>query len=427
VYGLEQCSEEKGSGFCPTGNTCCRRADGKSGCVPDDLGSFNATCCNDEHNTGCAVGYECSYEKYVGCVAGENITDPLVQVLPRYHLGHSDRLDRVEKLPLRTESTEQFLHYYSSHGDLTNMKNGTAIRMVLFIIHGAGRNADDYFCAASASVELQGVYALDSVLIVAPHFPITDDREICATAGAACWEEDGSGGPWRYGADAIASLSATNFSSFAVLDQFIDILLNRSAFASVERITIAGHSAGGQFVQRWSLLTRMWDDRFHGVVANPSSYAFLTPLRSIHGKWQLPSTRCNQYNQWEWGVAVGGNYTVPYVDGVLHRLDLSTLIHRFGKRSMYYMVGSQDVCTVPGNSKGWCSSHGLESTCMDRMQGRNRWERNSRYMDSLRLVGVGETHNRIVVPGVGHDHSLMFNSKQGIAAIYGSHVVAGAM
>jgi hypothetical protein len=40
--------------------------------------------------------------------------------------------------------------------------------MVLFIIHGAGRNADDYFCAASASVELQGVYALDSVLIVAP-------------------------------------------------------------------------------------------------------------------------------------------------------------------------------------------------------------------------------------------------------------------
>jgi hypothetical protein len=36
---LEQCSKDRGGGFCPTGNTCCLRYDGMSGCIPNDLGS----------------------------------------------------------------------------------------------------------------------------------------------------------------------------------------------------------------------------------------------------------------------------------------------------------------------------------------------------------------------------------------------------
>lgn len=53
--------------------------------------------------------------------------------------------------------------------------------------------------------------------------------------------------PWRYGAEAIG----TDISSFRVLDNFVDALVARG----IKRISVAGHSAGGQFVQRWSLLT----------------------------------------------------------------------------------------------------------------------------------------------------------------------------
>jgi hypothetical protein len=208
------------------------------------------------------------------------------------------------------------------------------------------------------------------------------------------------------------------------MDQIVSMVSDRSRFPDVQHVAIIGHSSGGQLVQRWSLMTANWDEQhFRAVVANPSSYAYLFSMRFYNGQWQRPSLAdCPRYNHWEWGLDQGaGSLVVPYVEAVLNDTTILFLTQRFAARQVVYLAGSQDVCNVTTtddqHQDAWCYSHGLETTCMDEMQGSNRLERNLRYFSSLHQMGV--PHSRMIIPGVGHDHSLMFNSANGLRAIFG--------
>ena len=434
VEAYQQCSEDQGGGICPDGNTCCRFPNGSSGCIASDMGGYNATCCcidgTETTVTGCGVGYECRTSDDRGgyCVAtnASPLADPLVYLLPRYQLCQSDEIRNVHGLPVRQASTSlsppsQLNHsstsklaYYSSHGPIESISASLSFDMVFIFIHGALRNADDYFCAAKKLAEIQTSY--DNVLVVSPRFLGDSDQARFDDSSFLYWEDKGSG-PWRYGAD---SISTESISSFHAFDTLVDTILQK--FPSVELFSIAGHSSGGQFVQRWSLLTSYWDtDRMRSIVANPSSYAYLTSLRFIDGRWQeiqgAIKEGCPHYNQWEWGLDPGGELEVPYRKAAF--TNASYLIERFNDRSVTYLSGSVDRCNV-SDPNGWCHSHGLETNCVDELQGSNRLERAARYMAMLRLVGIGpENHVRYIVNGVGHDHTLMFQSEVGIAAVFG--------
>jgi pimeloyl-ACP methyl ester carboxylesterase len=444
VLALENCGGG-GRGYCPTGNTCCpilsrrneqqlaRASDERTtyGCIPNDLGSHNATCCTDQRTTGCPVSYWCSGRDE--CIADDDVVhDPLVQRLPRYQLcPATDQLLHVHGFPIPAggaikdgttiSSSNASFVYYSSHGDLLNVNISTAaVDMVLFIVHGAGRNADDYFCSLTAADQRQKRHS--NVLLIAPRFPVASDDRDLYPDNPLLWQDDQASGPWRYGANAVSPLTHTKVSSYECLDRMV-----RHVKTNIfpKRIVVAGHSSGGQFVQRWSLLTREWDNTgtvlMRGVVANPSSYAYLSPQRWIHGRWQIPSTNdnCSGYNRWEWGLDPGGDFVVPYVRSVLRTLGRENLlIKRFAQRELVYLAGSLDVCNVPGqnSSSGWCFSHGLETSCQDMMQGSNRWQRHHHYLASLDTLNV--PYHRFTIPGVGHDHSLMFNSANGLRAIF---------
>ena len=318
------------------------------------------------------------------------------------------------------------LAYYSSHGNILqeNQLDRSEIQMALIIIHGAGRNADDYYCSAAAALQLQQRYRTESVLVIVPRFPSVADDPITLQEGGVplLWADEGDG-PWRYGAQAVFPLHATNVSSFDTVDRIINALSNRENFPHLEHITIAGHSSGGQFVQRYSLLTSSWlSNRTSAVVANPSNYAYLTPLRLLNGTWTVPNkNNCPQYNEWEYGLERGGDMLVPYKDRAVEALgnNFTALMERFASRHVTYLAGSADRCNVSETQdhNGWCYSHGLETSCMDMMQGATRWERNARYVNSLRNLGIN-THERGVVQGVGHDHSLIFTSPTGLSALF---------
>lgn len=442
-----------------------------TGCIPNDLGSYRATCCgayNDleeeekGYRTGCGVGYECrrrarrsssrssknhpddTAETRLICQAASNaITDPLVQILPRYRLcrGVDHTIGIVHGLPVLdsddTNGTAK-LAYYSSHGDVTAITPRERIRTALIVVHGANQNADDYYCAATAAVDQQTDYMdRDSVLVMAPYFPVitadNDDLVLREGGEAIRWSHGDGNGAWRYGAHAVwppsLMLRPNAFSSFDGMDKLVAVLCNRTQFPNLDRITIAGHSSGGQFVQRWSLLTSVWDTnnnkngsrQMRAAVANPSSYAYLTPLRWVDNEWRIPTnTNCSDYNQWEWGLERDPQKevdidTVPsYVKAVIDQLGVVGLKSRFAKRSLVYLVGGLDIC----DGGSWCNSHGLETTCRDQLQGSNRRERHDRYMASLDLLNI--PYHRLVVPGVGHDHSLMFNSANGLKALFGT-------
>jgi pimeloyl-ACP methyl ester carboxylesterase len=412
---LEHCNNGL---VCPDGNTCC-----SGGCIASDLGKSNATCCDDGH-TGCGVSYVCR-EGGGDCVVrfDQAQFDPLVEVLPRYHLCHPKQssLETVHGFPVVDPVHK--LAYYSSHGNFLDADKIFDVDFVLVVIHGANRNADDYFCSASAAVALQSNYK--NVLIVVPRFVTVSDGPLMLHEGGTAlrWSDDGNG-PWRFGARSVHPIPV---SSFAAVDHLVEALLQRTSPST--NVVMAGHSSGGQFVQRWSLLTTVWSpNRMRTVVANPSSYAYLTPQRKIEGQWRLPATEndCTRYNQWEWGLdEQPGNASANDIDDEYkrHAMELigqntTELIQRFGSRDLVYMIGSLDRCNV-SSAGGWCHSHGLETSCMDELQGNMRFERLLNYIESLeKIVGI-TTHRRMVVSGVGHDHSLMFTRPEGLSAIFG--------
>lgn len=419
---VQHCSNETGGGICPLQNTCCRvkQGDSSSGCIPSDLGASVATCCSDGF-TGCGKDYECaSVSNSTSCVASSAIPDPLVQALPRYHLCQAGKYSDFEQIyswqvPISaTQSTS--IYYYSSHGNLQDILNDD-IKRILIVVHGANRNADDYFCTATAAARLQRNWPIEQVLILAPRFVVPSDLPVELLDQSLAWE-DLPDGPWRYGANAIH----TNTSSFDVMDGLVEFLTTQFPNGLT---TIVGHSSGGQFVQRWALLSP-FAGRVQAVVANPSSYAYLTPERydPVHKEWTQPNrTGCPHYNQWEWGLEINTKDTPDYVQRVLNQFANSSspnpfqhLVDRFAKQSVVYLAGSMDRCNV-SSGKGWCSSHGLETKCEDELQGTNRWERNERYTVMLRRVGV-EHHPKVVLHGVGHDHSLMFSSPEGLQVLF---------
>ena len=423
TLAYQNCSTETGGGICPDGNTCCLMQDGKSGCIPSDLGKYRASCCSDDDDddddhegiasTGCGAGYICRTEEYdcleINATSTTTKFDPIVKVLPRYRLCRSSNIQQEWGFQLDEEST---LAYYSSHGPIENIMDveSQIVDMVVVVIHGAGRNADDYFCSMSAATELQNTYK--NVLIIAPHF--YSESDVRDDDSFLYWENI-SDGPWRYGAN---SLGPTQMSSYTALDRLVEEI--RTRFPHLHRIVVGGHSSGGQMVQRWTFLTPTWSQKtMKALVANPSSYVYLSPFRLIHNKWTLPEKPdCPQYNQWEWGLEEGGDLDVPYKQRLLR--NVSFAIEQYSTRSVDYLVGSLDVCNVSTPTLGWCNSHGLETKCMDELQGLTRYERSTNYIASLRRIGISEMyHAQMFVNGVGHDHSLMFQSPEGLKSLFG--------
>lgn len=439
-FAWRECSDKNSSahGICPTGNTCCLISRGKNqfGCIPSDMGKYHGTCCADG-NGGCPVGYQCSVDKsfiseseYI-CHATPSapMADYITQRLPRYRLGSVDKsltmLHGLDVPQHNNKTCSGRLAYYSSHGPIDRLPptSANSIELVWIFIHGSGLNADDYLCSAMAAAEAQKEFKSDNILVIAPWFSEDSDWKNATDLPFLYWNHQDALHPWRYGADSMNH----NVSSYTALDVLVQTLHDK--LGSGVQIVVCGHSSGGQMVQRWTFLTKTWyHSNMRAIVANPSSYLYLTSLRKIDGRWTTPpAEECPEYDAWKWGLSKGGSETAPYRDRALPNASAAVaLVNEFRHKHVTYLSGSLDVCneTEPdllGLNERHCHSHSLETTCMDELQGRSRMERGNLYMESLGFVwtDLSDCHKRVIVPGVGHDHSLMFNSKEGMDAIFG--------
>ena len=312
------------------------------------------------------------------------------------------------------------------------------VTVALIMQHGAVRNADDYFCAGVEAARLWTAAAAhhgDKVLVLAPRFMEEADGP---PRGTLWWNgtEARAAGEWRGGSDSDArsdpSGEGRTASSFAALDALVEALLDRraaGALPQLRRIVLAGHSSGGQIVQRHALFSRL-DPRDTPAVelrhcaANPSSYCALDAKRvSRGGDIVVPprnvTEQCPAYNAWIWGISPAPWPLPPrcaaYVGGV------PSALRDFARRSVVYVQGGNDTCACNQARGGTtahaggaapsevctCESHGLETTCADELNGAYRLERGFNYWATLGAVYGGKqpsSHSLVVVPDVGHDH-----------------------
>jgi hypothetical protein len=348
--------------------------------------------------------------------------------------------------------------------------------MALFIQHGAMRDANMYFCSFRDLMLEQEYRPFSDILVIAPDFNYGRDTDAIATD--AFWNGSKPWGDWRVGAESHPSccggIHTGTMSSFSVLDHMLGILTENELYPNLNKISYVGHSAGGQMVQRYALLSKLaasynfpasrMDLKF--VVANPSSYTYLDARRfayncgdchctnknctcdkdctqasaqlsvpkryyaSRNNKWVCDTRK---YNHWPYGVEMvkgeKGIYSIPYAIQAGLQLRLKEYKHR----DVVYMVGQNDTCNdgLPTcDPSCWkredflpdvewpCYRNHMDTRCPAMLEGPNRRTRGMRYVKYLEAYYGTKTHVFHIIPGVGHNATAMFGSSIGMAALF---------
>lgn len=250
------------------------------------------------------------------------------------------------------------------------LAGSTTVDRAVVVIHGTGRTAQAYRDRMVSAAKKAGVGGRTAVL--APYF---DDS----------WSNDA----WKAGGN-----SSRGVSSYAVADALLALLADKAKFPNVTRVVLAGHSAGGQFTQRYAAVGQRTVDAY--AVMNPSSYVYLD-------QWRPASTKnCAQsYDRWKYGLAKRSGYVAALTN--------QQVIARYTSRSVTVFNGGDDVA----------ADSDLDVSCPANAQGKRRLDRGKAYSDYIRAHFPAAHHSYLVVPRVGHDSGAMFADPKTWPTLFG--------
>jgi CubicO group peptidase (beta-lactamase class C family) len=301
---------------------------------------------------------------------------------------------------------DKHIVFYRSHSPQAGQHAG--VRRAFILVHGASRNGDSYYGVALASAAAAG--RLDDTVLIAPHFRANAggcrDKTEPAEYGWTC--ED-----WKTGHAAANSATGRPAHSFDFVDALTGLLNNRARFPDLAEIIVAGHSAGGQFVQRYAATTQASSRvPVRYIVANPSSYMYLTDQRMSRrgvcdakgqctGRFQpfWDAENCTTFNRYKHGLEM--------LSGYASQAGAAKIAAQFPKRDVTYLVGELDT-QLDSN---------LESSCSANAQGPNRRERGTIYWNYMRQQ-FGAGHKLAIIGGCGHSATCMFASPATLAILF---------
>jgi hypothetical protein len=279
-------------------------------------------------------------------------------------------------------------------------KNANVTR-ALVMVHGAGRDADNYFRTAVGAAFFGG--ALEDTVVIAPRMASNDGHGCKDTLASN--EVSYNCGSWRSGGPAISN---ENVSSFVFVDEILRKLAKKDVFPNLREIVVAGHSAGGQFVDRYQMANKVHDELgipVTYVVSNPSSYAYLDATRpNAEGTEFGPfhdARNCTTYDKWPYGLEDRANagYTAKMSDDQLRK--------QLASRPVTYLLGEIDILPLGG----------FDSSCPAMAQGPTRLARGQAFA-KLVTTKYAAKHKVAVVPLCGHNARCMFTSDVALPIIF---------
>ncbi|TQV86303.1 hypothetical protein FKG94_01785 [Exilibacterium tricleocarpae] len=291
--------------------------------------------------------------------------------------------------------------YYESNQDIDIA--GSTIERIIVIVHGASRTNITYQRVLDAATDHD---THDETLIFAPQFLTNSDVTENALSPTVLFWPNG----WRQG-----HLSTDNglgrISSFEVVNQIVKgIVINNPG---VDKVVMIGHSAGGQYIQRFAATSRLEQDlkdiiadiQVRYVSANPSSVVYMDNKRRVAGttdRFEVPdSSACADYDDYKYGLSDNLNAFVTGIGGA------AQVLAQYPGRELLYLLGENDNDPNSGS---------LDTSCAANLQGRQRLERGLIFYNYLRDHfgdDIHNTHLLAVSPGIGHS-SAIFQTPCGI-------------
>ena len=294
------------------------------------------------------------------------------------------------------------LPYYSNLS-LNEVHDDTKLAIV--VLHGASRNADDYYDRMYAVVNGVG---MDSTIIIAPQFLRTGDLDVHNLSEDVLY--------WTNTTNWTAGYTSGNTSNhnrpFTISSYSImDTLLYRLAMNNpiLNQMVFVGFSAGGQFVNRYvggnDVTDRIFQEfnlSMRYIVGSPSSYLYMNDERRIEGtvdQFAVPSG-CSGYNDYKYGLDDLNNY--------MSTAGSDSIRIRYSRREVIYLIGGSD-------NEG-------TTDCQSMAQGNHRYERSIIYFNYLQYYFSSEIlgrHQHAIIPNIDHDSYNIFNSACGRKALFG--------
>ena len=291
-----------------------------------------------------------------------------------------------------------------------------AITRALVVVHGAGRDADNYFRNVLAAAFLAG--ALENTVVIAPR--MASSAANCHDALAPN-EISWNCNTWRSGGPAVSNPDVT---SFDFVDEVLRKVARKQIFPNLKQIVVTGHSAGGQVLNRYEMSNHIHDKLgvpVTYVVANPSSYAWPDSTRptdaaysvQAHAPGYIPEIAantaafrnfggardCTTYDQWPYGLKDRTGYAAKETDDQL-KTQLSS-------RPTTYLLGELDVLPLGG----------FDGSCSATAQGPTRLARGEAFGKFVNEK-LGAHHVVKIVPECGHNARCMFTSEDALPLLF---------
>jgi pimeloyl-ACP methyl ester carboxylesterase len=293
----------------------------------------------------------------------------------------------LEAFPIKRSGVTLHIPVYTSQ---SLAEPDAGVTQVIVAIHGLGRNAEGYWDYASASIG-----NANGLLLVAPLFA---NGEAELEPEQLYW----SGSDWAEGDLSESDDRPWQVSSYEALDELTAQL--KARFAGLRTIVLAGHSAGGQMVQRYAATSD--DPQMRFVVMNPGSYLYFGPERpDDDGGFSVPDPAPDDYDDYKYGLQDLDETSY------MAALGAETLRSRYEATRVHYLLGEDDT---DGDDPD------LDDSEAAMAQGEDRLERGLRFYDHLGFTfgpSIYERHSLTLVPDVGHSAREMFASNEVRAAL----------
>ena len=287
---------------------------------------------------------------------------------------------------------------YRTHSLDTPNEN---ITRALIVIHGTNRDADNYFRTSLAAAFLAG--GLDNTAVIVPRIA-SNDRNCHDVLAPNEVSYSCAGDSWRSGG---VSASSDKVTSFDFVDEILRKLARKQAFPNLKAIVVAGHSAGGQFVNRYEMANRVHETLgvpVSYIVSNPSSYAYPDNTRPAgeNGATFRPfsdARNCTTYNHWPYGFEGRTGYAGKLSDDELKK--------QLASRPVVYLLGELDILPLGG----------FDSSCPAMAQGSTRLARGQAFGKFVNEK-LAAKPQILVVSLCGHNARCMFTSDTALPLLF---------